>query len=223
MNEWEQKAAKAASMGEWFDVRTSHEAPIISGSFLRRILLGHPSEGVEPASLMVPPETGVRIRGASIDGEIDLSLDAAAAGGFLLPALALEDCTIPSAINLSNCRLSRLSLNGSRITRLDASGAEIGGTVDLSRVSTAEEGAKKGGIGEEGLCWVDLRGARIDGDIIANGAELCAQVVREDRDERLQTRDMRLILVKPKSEAHLCSSRTSEPLAASPFWAGRSG
>ncbi|MDX2104372.1 MAG: hypothetical protein SF002_17740, partial [Alphaproteobacteria bacterium] len=89
---------------------------------------------------------GVRIKGATIKGKLDLA-DCSGIGGEGLPALMLEGCRfegdghpdpdepdVMTCLDLSHARLARLSLNGSRFSHLRAPHCRIDGALDISNV-----------------------------------------------------------------------------------------
>ena len=130
--------------------------PVLRAAFLRHLLLGLPAPR-EPWPVRLP---GVRIRGACIDALLDLA-DCAGPGGVGLPALTLEQCDIAAPIDLSNARLSRLSLRDSRIGEVRARGLRIDGSLDISGVAPLAEAA-----------WIDAHAAVIEGDLLGRGALL---------------------------------------------------
>ena len=130
--------------------------PVLRAAFLRHLLLGLPAPR-EPWPVRLP---GVRIRGACIDALLDLA-DCAGPGGAGLPALTLEQCDIAAPIDLSNARLSRLSLRDSRIGEVRARGLRIDGSLDISGVAPLAEAA-----------WIDAHAAVIEGDLLGRGALL---------------------------------------------------
>jgi hypothetical protein len=132
------------------------ERPPIRAAFLRHLLLGLPVAG-EPWPIRLP---GVRIRGARIEETLDLA-GCAGPGGVGLPALALEACDIAAPIDLTNARLARLSLSGSRIGEVRARGLRIDASFDFSAVSPIADAA-----------WIDAHAAVIDGDLVGRGARL---------------------------------------------------
>lgn len=129
---------------------------VLRATFLRHLLLGLP---VAPESwpIRLP---GVRIRGATIEGRLDLA-DCAGPGGVGLPALMLEDCHFADSIGLSSARLARLSLRGSRIGEVIARGLRVDGLLDISAVRPLAETA-----------WIDAHGVVVDGDLLSRGAHL---------------------------------------------------
>lgn len=129
--------------------------PLIRSGFLRRLLIGLTPDW----SVRMP---GVRVRGARIEGVLDLS-DCAGAGGAGLPALELLNCDIPEAIDLSHARLARLALDGSAISRLTGHHARFDGPLSMRELKP---------LMEDGVCSVDLEGAVIEGAFEARGAQL---------------------------------------------------
>ena len=140
------------------EVAVLAEGAVVRAAFLRYLLLGLPAP-VEPWSMRLP---GVRIRGVHIEGPLDL---AGSAGGddTGLPALALEDCTAGDPIDLTDARLARLSLRGSRIGEVKARGMRLDGALDITGVTPFETEA-----------WIDAHGASIAGDLLGRGASLRA-------------------------------------------------
>ncbi|SHL77855.1 hypothetical protein SAMN05216428_10625 [Nitrosospira sp. Nsp11] len=175
--------AKLPVLSEFFAQEDSRlfvqeEADItVRGIFLRELLLGlrAPAKDAEATSRL----HGVRLRGAIIKGEIDLS-DCKGAGGTPLPPLLLDRCIIHdgpiikypavrngasveekilNAINASNVRLSRLSLCGCRISgRVDLTDATLDGDLEISDVAPLDNGSP---------CQIFARRCRIGGSVIA--------------------------------------------------------
>ncbi len=145
--------------------------PVVRAGFLRKLMLE-----IDPSWTVRVP--GVRLKGARIEGVLDLT-DCSGAGGAGLPALALVDCEIPETVDLSHARLARFSLKGSRLSRLTGVEVQIDGELDLCEV------APLGAPGQETLI-VKLRGARIDGDVLARGAKLARAVDSDDDALMLQ-------------------------------------
>jgi len=133
----------------------SGEKPAIRAGFLRKLLLK-----LEPAWTI--PMPGVRIKGARIEGALDLS-DCSGAGGDGLPALELNGCDIPEPIDLNHARLARLSLDHSRLVRLNACEARFDGPVSFDFVTS---------IAETGVCSLDFEGAHVGGSVEGRGAKL---------------------------------------------------
>ena len=157
----EQFVVERTRAGEAADLTTAAgpggARPVIRAGFLRRLLLQ-----LDPNWAVRTP--GVRLRGARIEGALDLT-DCSGAGDEGLPALALIDCEFSDPIDISHSRIARFSLAGSRLSRLVADEAQIDGELNLCNVAPAGE------AGRETLV-VKARGIRVDGDILARGARL---------------------------------------------------
>lgn len=142
----------------------SGQRPRIRAALIRHLLLGPSGNGASgPAAAQLP---GVRIRGATIDGMLDLADCARPGSG--LPTLELADCDIAEPIDLTAARVARLSLAGSRFTCVTLREAEIDGPFDFS-------GARGYGGGE---CRIDATGALINGEVRGLGARLQAPAPR---------------------------------------------
>ena len=144
------------------------ERPPIRAAFLRHLLLGLPAVAPgqatgEPWPIRLP---GVRIRGARIDGDLDLA-GCAGSENAGLPSLVMECCDITAPVDLTNARLALLSLRGSRIGEIRARGVRIDVPFDLAAVTPL--GA---------YAWVDAHAAVIAGDLQARGAHLHAPPAR---------------------------------------------
>jgi hypothetical protein len=149
--------------------------PVVRAGFLRKLMLE-----LDPAWVVRTP--GVRIKAARIEGALDLT-DCSGAGGAGLPALALVECEIPELVDVSHARLARLSFKGSRLVRIDATETQIDGELDLCDV------APLGEPGQETLT-AKLRGARIDGDVLARNAKFARGVDSADDALMLQGADI---------------------------------
>lgn len=186
----------------------------IRADVIRRLLFGREllpedqaPEGDVPAAraprVVIPP--AMEIRGAIIVGELDLE-DVKGRDHSFAPHVALEYCRFVGApedpdpdhagrIDVSDGMLSRFSLKGSRFQELDARGAHFAGLLDLSECASSEEPSDDadpfGGCADEtgapqARCWVDLSGARLDVEMRARDAKLCAPktLPSQDRDRR---------------------------------------
>ncbi len=129
--------------------------PLIRAGFLRRLLLQ-----LTPDWPVRMP--GVRVRGARVEGVLDLS-DCAGAGGAGLPALELLHCDLPDGLDLTHARLARLALDGSRFARIEARHARVDGPVSFRGAAPLDVA---------GYCAIDLESAQIDGAVEAKGAAL---------------------------------------------------
>jgi hypothetical protein len=145
--------------------------PPVRAGFLRKLMLQ-----LDPNWAVRTP--GVRLRGAKIEGALDLT-DCSGAGGAGLPALALVECELPDLVDVSHARLARFSLKGSRLVRLVAIETQVDGELDLCDV------APLGAPGLETLT-AKLRGVRIDGDVLARGAKFARAVDSDDDALMLQ-------------------------------------
>ncbi len=135
-----------------FSALASEAHPSVRAGFLRKLLLG-----VDDAWLVKAP--GVRVRGARIDGALDLTECSA------LPALSLDQCEIAEPISLAGAEIARVALTRCRLSGLAADGVRIAGALDLSHA------AALGAPGRETL-RVSLPRARIGADLRLTGAKL---------------------------------------------------
>jgi hypothetical protein len=151
-------------------------APVVRGELIRRLLLGLPLDGATDADAVPRIVGGVLLAHAMIDGPIVLQDSAGARGDEMLAPLVLQACSFlapaglpapqdrpPPDIDLAHARLSRLSLKGCRLARLDLEDAWVAGDVDI-------EGLR--GHADGGLCWVHAAGVRLGGSFFASGAQL---------------------------------------------------
>jgi hypothetical protein len=145
--------------------------PAVRAGFLRKLMLQ-----LDASWAVRTP--GVRLRGARIEGGLDLT-DCSGAGGAGLPALALVECEIPDPVDLSHARLARVSFKGSRLSRLIGVETQIDGELDLCDV------APLGAPGQETLT-AKLRGVRVDGDVLARGAKFARAIDSDDDALMLQ-------------------------------------
>lgn len=157
----EQFVVERTAAGEIADFSTMAAAggkPAVRAGFLRKLLLG-----LDPAWPVRTP--GVRLKGARIDGALDLA-DCTGAGGDGLPALALIECDVAEPIDISHARLARLSLEASRLRRLIGAQVTIDGELNFSNASPLPED------GGEGTLYLRLLAARIGGDVRGAAAKL---------------------------------------------------
>jgi hypothetical protein len=169
LSEAERALRDRAAAGEVADFAGASSPPLIRAGFLSHL------------ALQSPPR-GIRLRGARIEGALDLS-DAS------LPALLLEGCDIPEWLDLTAARLGRLSIKGSRFRHLAARGAALGGPFDFSG---------SGPLADE--AWIDLGGASVAGGVDGCDAKLKSPRARPKEDVppwdhnyalRLSTTDIR--------------------------------
>jgi hypothetical protein len=142
---------RAGEIADFTVASPGAKAPVRAG-FLRKLLLGLD----ESWSVAAP---GVRIKGARIEGALDLT-DCAGEG---LPALMLEDCDLPEPVDISHARIGRLSFRGSRLVLLVGVEAQIDGQFDLRGISSFDE---------DGTLMLRLHGIAVAGDFAAHGAQL---------------------------------------------------
>lgn len=140
------------------DAERAASTRILTGDVARFDGAGKPrlrAEVLRAVALQSPaPVCGLRVFGAHIEGDLDLSCTS-------LPAVILENCDIPGCIDLSNARLGALSLQDSRFFHLFARGAAIDGPFDFSAAAPFEQQA-----------WIDASKASIRGGVTARGAKL---------------------------------------------------
>ncbi|MGE0662662.1 MAG: hypothetical protein AB7H66_03545 [Hyphomonadaceae bacterium] len=142
--------------------------PNVRAGFLRKLLLR-----LDPSWTIRTP--GVRIRGARIEGVLDLT-DCSGEG---LPALLLTECEIPEPIDLSHARLARLSFAGSRMSRLAAIETQVDGEFNLCNVAPIEAHGRE-------ILTAKLRGMRVDGDVLARDAKFARALDSDDDALMLQ-------------------------------------
>jgi hypothetical protein len=103
----EQEVLERMAEGSWAEFSQEQGTrPRVRATFLRRLLLGVSAPKAGDHAPPPPNVAGVRIRGAYIEGTLDLS-DCAALGGTSLPPLLLEACDVQDKIELSYARLAR--------------------------------------------------------------------------------------------------------------------
>lgn len=128
--------------------------PVVRAGFLRKLLLR-----LDPSWAIRTP--GVRIKGARIEGVLDLT-DCSGEG---LPALSLVECEIPDLVDLSHARLARVSFANSVLARLEAIQADVQGEVNFTSVAPIAD-----------TLVINFDGARIRGDVLLNGAKLARAI-----------------------------------------------
>lgn len=151
--------------------------PPVRAGFIRKLMLR-----LDPSWSVQSP--GVRIKGARIEGALDLT-DCSGVDGVGLPALSLEHCDIPQAIDISHARLGRLSLKASALRRFVGDEAAIDGELNFCGVTHHAD--QPGGE----MLTMQCRGLRVGGDVRAHGAKLSRPM--EDAAARaldLQTADI---------------------------------
>lgn len=139
----------------------------ISADLIRTVVLGH---GAPPelAQLRTVSQAALRIRGAMIEGRLDLS-HMSGPGGGVLPALCFEDCRFEGGISIEGSSFAALILKDCRFQSID----DDQPTVDLSRALVANDVTLTGAQpGEEGgICWIAANNAVIDGNLTLEGGQ----------------------------------------------------
>ncbi len=158
---------------------------LIRADVLRAALLGVPAEDGAPALSGAALVAPIAISGAWITGRLDLENGRRTDGG-MLPAISLTHCVFENDLVLDNARLASLSLKESRFPKLEARFARIGGALDLSCVASSEQqpnctGPLRDGV-TQGVCWVELEGAHIEGDLRICNSVLCAPAKQSGQD-----------------------------------------
>jgi hypothetical protein len=177
----EQEVVERTAEGVWAQFSQEQGTrPRVRAIFLRRLLLGLSAPEGGDRSPSLPRIAGVRVRGAYIEGKLDLS-DCTGPEGTPLPALALEECDIPDAIDLSHSRLVRFSVGSSRISHIRAHGTRLAEGLDFSHVSSYEASINNGEE-ENHIAWIDSHGARIGGHVDGRAARLRAPPPRPAAD-----------------------------------------
>lgn len=192
-----------------FSGRAPADAPWTGGriraELLRALYFGLPLD--DPANVdaqggRLPPapvpltRRGVRLKGVTIVGALDLE-DAVGPAGEALPPLLLDSCLLAHPVNLRTARFRRIALDRCRVTHVEAAGLQVDGPASFFGLASAEE---VDGIGlprtgkrlaaqrkreggpvmawapgpEAGRCILNLAGADIAGDLNLNFARLRA-------------------------------------------------
>lgn len=156
-------AAVAAGEEARFGPRT-----LIDAALIRTIVIGARLQSGAPC-----PQTpvGIAIRGAIIVGRLVLD-DALGAGGGALNALIFRDCEFRGGVSARHAHFNRLCFEDCHFTQddphqptIDLTGIALDANLGLERIKPKAE---------DGLLWIMATGARIDGDINLNAAQLRA-------------------------------------------------
>lgn len=138
----------------WAAFRFGRQVEYEDGEEIRAEIVAALALGVLPA---VPGRTaGVRVRGATVVGELDLR------HGLIEVPLTLLHCRFTGAVRLEESTTKSLDLTGSRLVGLCATGAHIRGSIDLT---DAELTAGTGGGNETAL----LQKVIVDTDLVCRG------------------------------------------------------
>ena len=151
LSDAETSAQQRIMAGEVADFTGAAQKPLLRAALLDALALASPPRGI-------------RIKGATIDGAIDLT-DAS------LPAQALDHCDIATPVLLDGARLGRLSIVGARHAGLRARAAAIDGQVDFAGAKPLTDQS-----------WIDLNSATVRGSIDGCDAELTAPTARAKED-----------------------------------------
>jgi hypothetical protein len=161
LSEFESFAIERTRVGEVADFSSitaqGGARPALRAGFLRKLLLC-----LEPSWAIQLP--GVRIKGARIEGALDLA-DCLGASGAGLPALCLEHCDVPEIIDVRRARFSRLSVNHSRIVGVNGHGCAVVSALSFDSVTPLAEG-------EGAEAWLCFRDAEIGGDCSGRAAHI---------------------------------------------------
>ena len=168
---------------------------LLDADLIRSALLGRK---LPPDLGSLPGDCPIVVEGAWISGRLNLS-DARGPAGSAAPALVLRNCVIPEDILLREGHFARISFEGSRFQHIDARQARFDGTLDLTSVMSSQRPEQASGchrdsgadtsnsppegeLAAQPLCWVNLDGASIDGDLVVTGARLCAPPFDPEKD-----------------------------------------
>jgi hypothetical protein len=142
MSQFKQKLLDCAQRGIWCDfseVKDAKKAAVtIRGEWLREILLTAATPGKRIQAL--------RLKGAVIEGVIDLR-DCSNADGGSLPPFLLERCVLKgdvvhpemAVLTARHAHLSRLSLTGCQFGRIDISNAVLDGDLAIDEVCPLDD------------------------------------------------------------------------------------
>ena len=155
------------------DYKTQTEKTL-KAEFIRNLLFGFISNPTAPFTAVQVTPFGLKIIGAEIEGE--LNLDNFGTDSQEPVALAFEECIFNAPINLSHAHLKRLSLKRTRLVQLKAAEIQIDGDVNIKKISSSQTCKDEfTGFDGEGQCGINLIGAQIKGNVIANKSILCAK------------------------------------------------
>ena len=178
-----QKAVTAGQLADftdrqWRANRLSGQArPLIRASWVRELVIGPQAP------------SGVQIKGATIDGDIDLKNARGPAGGGC-NTLKLQECDLVGsdphhgpALDARHGHLSRLSLIDCQVTGIHLSSAVIDGDLILDGLThrprpfpegepLTEAKTKALARWEGNECWVRARGVRVGGALTSRGSHL---------------------------------------------------
>jgi hypothetical protein len=117
----------------------------VGAELIRELLVAETPPGI-------PPPRALKLRGARIEGELDLERDS------LRCPPTLQDCFFEQSLNFREARVPGLRLPGSRVPGLDAQQLDARGNLELSNIAAEGE--------------IRLLGAKIAGELDLSGAHL---------------------------------------------------
>ncbi|SES34460.1 hypothetical protein [Lentzea albida] len=147
MTDIERRLVEAARNGQWLTCTEPDD--VVPAELIRELLLGRHGE-LDPS--------GVRLRGARVDGALNLTRVKASVG------LAFTDCTIEKPITALFASLPDLIFNGGRCAGIHADSLHVDNVLFLRR------GVRITGDGTAGA--VRLVGAHIGGDLSLEGTAI---------------------------------------------------
>ena len=157
---------------------TTQTEKTLKAEFIRNLLFGFISDPTVPFTTVQVTPFGLKIIGAEIEGE--LNLENFGADSQEPVALAFENCTFREPINLSHAHLKRLSLKKCHLVQLKAAEIQIDGDVNIKKNRSSQRCKEEyTGFNGKGQCGINLIGARIKGNLLANKSKLCAE--KKDR------------------------------------------
>ncbi len=153
---------RAAGTGEIADFINLKAPPLLRAEILHKLMTGMAQDKRKHADPVTP--RGVRIKGAVIVGELDLSGWSGRADdpSRPLPTLELEACTLEEPLYLDDSHIHSISMRGCTLPLLSADSARIDGSVRLNGSVIA------GNINKH--CQehraIDFAGSKIGGNVI---------------------------------------------------------
>jgi hypothetical protein len=182
------------SRGEFADFTAQGGAPvIIRAATIRQLLAVPPKSGSNSVF------RGVYVAGVTIVNSLDLA-DLTGPGSGALPPLVLHHCVLTEPVKINGTRLSRLDLVDCELVYLDGRNCVVEGTITLHHLQSSERDKLTGATARDdwagprgshssssltelrpqARCEINLRGARIDGNLDLCGCLLVAQPERPD-------------------------------------------
>ncbi len=162
LNTAERAVIAAAIIGDVADFTDNAKPPKLRAQILHRLITGLAQTGNKVADQVTP--RGVRIKGACIEGELDLSGWPGRADdpSRPLPTLELENCSFGKPIYLDDSHIDSLSFIGCQLLLLSAGSARIEGSVRLNGTQVKGAGDKR----SKEHYALDFAGAKIGGNVM---------------------------------------------------------